>query len=308
MIDLGPDTFTLTPELPEDYSGPVIAGANAFTAESKLGRIILQDFSDNGHRIQLQIFRFIRNFALKLKDTNFSLRTIFTLKNDIHCRILGNGKLHLREGQFTILKGDEKEVIFNFEENKVHEILEVQYDKNIVDKFAPAFPDLTFNFGPNWAGADARKIVHEFFDAEYSGKMQQIFFENKVREYLFYLFAREAELKPGKLNFTPEEETAVHKLRDLITSRLDRHLTIPELARAAVMNEFKLKSAFRLIYGMGIFEYLQEERMKYALILLATTDKPVKQIASLTGFSRISSFITSFRNHYKFTPGSVRRK
>jgi len=308
---MGKDSpFTLTPSLPENYSGHVIGGAETLTAHSDQGRIIIQEFNGEGHRVQYQIARFIRNITLKLKGSNFILRTLLSLKHDIIYHLSGNRNLHLREGQFAIMHGEEKELNANFEKDKTHEIFEAHFSKDIFDQILPAFPKAKFfdHPRPGWAGPDARRVVHEMLEAGYSGKMQQIYFENKVREYLFYLLTQVREPEPEKLKITKEEEQAVRNIRDLITARLDRHLTIPELARAAAMNEFKLKSAFKLIYGMGIFEYLQAERMKHALALLTDTNKPVKEIASLTGFTRITSFITSFRRHYGFTPGSVRRQ
>jgi AraC-like DNA-binding protein len=80
------------------------------------------------------------------------------------------------------------------------------------------------------------------------------------------------------------------------------------LAKEVGMNDYKLKIAFRQLFGMGLFEYHLGLRMNEARRLLEETNKPVKAIAKLTGYSRITSFITTFRKFFGYTPSSVRKR
>jgi AraC-like DNA-binding protein len=85
-------------------------------------------------------------------------------------------------------------------------------------------------------------------------------------------------------------------------------LTIPDISQKTVLNEFKLKMVFKQVFGMGVFETLMQARMQKARAYILETDKPIKEIASLIGYERITSFITAFRIHFGYTPASLRRK
>jgi AraC-like DNA-binding protein len=65
---------------------------------------------------------------------------------------------------------------------------------------------------------------------------------------------------------------------------------------------------FRQVFGSGVFETLLKARMQKARSLLLETDKPIKEVASLIGYERLTSFITAFRKHFGYTPASLRRK
>ncbi|MEI9809095.1 MAG: helix-turn-helix domain-containing protein [Bacteroidota bacterium] len=47
--------------------------------------------------------------------------------------------------------------------------------------------------------------------------------------------------------------------------------------------------------------------MQAARSLLLETDKPLKEIASLTGYSTKQSFMNAFKKYFNDTPGSFRK-
>ena len=73
------------------------------------------------------------------------------------------------------------------------------------------------------------------------------------------------------------------------------------------MNEFKLKAGFKQVFGISMFDYLIKKRMQEARSLLLETDKPIKEIASLTGYSTKQSFLNAFKKYFHDTPGSFRK-
>ena len=101
---------------------------------------------------------------------------------------------------------------------------------------------------------------------------------------------------------------AIFRARDIIKTDITKHLSIKEISRLVQLNEYKLKIGFREKFGTGIFEHLLQERMDMARKLLIETGKPMKEIASLTGFNQVSNFIASFKKYFGHTPGHLRRK
>jgi AraC-like DNA-binding protein len=58
---------------------------------------------------------------------------------------------------------------------------------------------------------------------------------------------------------------------------------------------------------MSTFEYLREQRLVRAQELLATTDRPIQQIADAIGFKRPGDFATAFRQRFGMTPREYRK-
>ncbi|MCX2680639.1 AraC family transcriptional regulator [Galbibacter sp. EGI 63066] len=72
-------------------------------------------------------------------------------------------------------------------------------------------------------------------------------------------------------------------------------------------NEFKLKKGFRDLYGMTVFQFQKNERLRKAHILVQSTDKPFKEITKLTGFVSPAHFSTVFKKRYGYSPRSLRK-
>jgi AraC-like DNA-binding protein len=103
------------------------------------------------------------------------------------------------------------------------------------------------------------------------------------------------------------DQECIELARDILLKNLRHHITIRELAERVRLSESKLKYTFKEMYGMGIYAYLSRARMEKAKELLEESDKSIKEIAMLTGYKRITSFIKVFRKIYDKSPAAWRR-
>jgi AraC-like DNA-binding protein len=101
--------------------------------------------------------------------------------------------------------------------------------------------------------------------------------------------------------------TWISKAVSLIEEDIRKHFTIKELAVAVGTNSYSLKQGFRQIFGIGPYEYLQNERLKKAVELLLQTTQPVKNIAWQVGYKSPSSFIVVFKKKYQTSPSQWRK-
>jgi len=97
-------------------------------------------------------------------------------------------------------------------------------------------------------------------------------------------------------------------IKTLVEQDISRHYTIEELSLAAALGKTKLKAGFRLLYKKGIYTHLRHLRMQQAAAWLTGTDKPLKEIARLTGFKHYHNFLAAFTKYYGYTPGQARKK
>lgn len=96
------------------------------------------------------------------------------------------------------------------------------------------------------------------------------------------------------------------ELQSYIVNHLHLRLTTPQLARRAGLTPRRLNAVFKRLYQQSVSEFLRFHRLGTAYCLLAYTDKPVKEVASLVGYRSDKNFIHAFKRKYGKTPGSLR--
>ena len=110
------------------------------------------------------------------------------------------------------------------------------------------------------------------------------------------------------MHFSAYEIECIEKAKKIIDTDISRHLSIFSLAESVGMGATKLKTGFKQMYGLGLFAYLRQQRMKRAAELLGNTDKTIKEISKIAGFRYRSNFITAFTCYYGMPPGRYRKK
>lgn len=100
----------------------------------------------------------------------------------------------------------------------------------------------------------------------------------------------------------------VVQAKAIIDADISRHHSIEALAVQVAMGKTKLKEAFRVYYGKGVYTYLREIRMAKALELVNDSSQTFKQIAKACGYKYYNNFITAFSNYHGITPLHARRE
>lgn len=95
--------------------------------------------------------------------------------------------------------------------------------------------------------------------------------------------------------------------REYLLQRYDLPPTLPELARIAGLNEFKLKNGFRELFGKPVFAWLTDYKMTLAHRELAQGAHTPTQLAYDLGYSSPAHFSRAFRRHFGYPPGAVRK-
>ena len=90
-------------------------------------------------------------------------------------------------------------------------------------------------------------------------------------------------------------------------ARLDRPLTVAELARHAFVSERSFLRRFRAETGTTPLRWLHAQRVAEARRLLEQTDLPVEEVASRCGFGSAVSLRDHFARATKTTPTAYRR-
>jgi AraC-like DNA-binding protein len=107
---------------------------------------------------------------------------------------------------------------------------------------------------------------------------------------------------------TPYDLDCIALAQQLLCKDPSPRTTIDALALEIGINRNKLNYGFKYVYGVTINEFQEKQRMEKAELLLSTTRKSVKAIASLTHYCTSSRFGVVFKKTYGITPLQFRKQ
>ncbi len=122
--------------------------------------------------------------------------------------------------------------------------------------------------------------------------------ENWMEELIQFLvsFNYQAEKTP----------TIIEEIKFHIVKNLDGELSRNELASIVYLHPDYLSHIFKKQTGMSISDYIIEERLKKARIMLTSTSRPISEIAMHIGYPNTAYFTKLFKRATKMTPKEYR--
>ena len=96
------------------------------------------------------------------------------------------------------------------------------------------------------------------------------------------------------------------KARDALLADLCNPPALESLASELCTNRTTLGRLFKQHLGMSVFDYLREQRLQQGRRLLASTAKPVWDVAASVGYLNGRDFCTAFKRRFGVTPAAYR--
>lgn len=125
---------------------------------------------------------------------------------------------------------------------------------------------------------------------------------------LYELISFLVEIAHKEFPSSPRDAEYVEKARIYIDERYnDHHLSVVGISQHLGLSRSRLFRAFKKILGISPLQYLTEQRIREACVLLARTEMPISEIAYRVGFENSLYFSKVFREKIRQTPSSYRR-
>lgn len=280
------------------YRGTLLPGSEVRQTNSEHGLITVQQFKSPLFAISYRIFELFNKVKLFIKEGS-GLRFEALLKGEMQVSVDGK-KIKLKEGQYHFTNIP----LFRslFKKNTACNIFITYYSAEFLNQFGiEVLPS-----HPQRMPAMMANLIQEMLHNPYEEKLRDFYYENCVRELLFFHLAHGKRSIPSVLE--DRDIAAIYQADTIITSNLHEHFTIDRLSRMAGTNQFKLKKGFRQVFGMGVFHRLLFLRMEQAKTLLETTNKSIGEIAELAGYDTAAGFIHAFRREFGVTPREWRQE
>jgi AraC-like DNA-binding protein len=307
--------------LPEGFRGTILQGALASHFHNASGLVILQNYQRPDFTIQLGIFKFFYLVRSVLHTPEFPIVSLLSLKNDMNCTVREIGAFSLKEKEFSFLNFAGKNIEAEFEGSQEYHLLEISWSPEIIAQTIPYFPILADQFkkanlhrsasiiiAPRNVGKKALRPVHDILNSPFEATVNEVYFENKIREYLLLLMVESSKTEEPLIFLTETEKAELVELGERMKLDPGGKFPIEVLAKEMNMPVVKFKLAFKQVFGKNIFEFHLDERMKEAHRLLKESHFPTKMVASMTGYNLTTSFITKFREYFGYPPSRIQKK
>lgn len=150
-----------------------------------------------------------------------------------------------------------------------------------------------------------QQVLQQIWQCPYHGLTRQLFLEGKCLELMalrLEALDRDSVHPFDQTTLKGDDVDRIHQAKDILLARIDSPPTLLELSRQVGLNDRKLKQGFRQIFGMTVFGYLHDYRMKQAQQLLTRHDIKIEQVAEMVGYTNRSRFAAAFRRKFGVNP------
>lgn len=147
------------------------------------------------------------------------------------------------------------------------------------------------------------QLVDYFFKHQYEGQVKMMFYRSHMSALLSHYFGQLANKNLLKVNASELEKIIL--AQEILLSDLENPPSLTELAYKIGTNTNKLKKEFKAQFGVPVFKYLQNERLKKAYKLIKNEQKSIQEAAWAVGYDSLGSFSNAFEKKFGYRPSQA---
>jgi AraC-like DNA-binding protein len=164
-----------------------------------------------------------------------------------------------------------------------------------------------FNYEP--MDMEYKRLLAEILSIDVEPAFENMVIQNRIMLLLERFFARihkkmndtHFDVKLSNDDITRLKEIQALLLKDFTLEPPG----IAKLAKLAAMSPSKLKTSFKDVYGMPIYQYYQKHRMNKAKAMLLSKKYTVREVGMEVGFSNLSNFAKAFKKSFDQLPSDL---
>jgi YesN/AraC family two-component response regulator len=112
----------------------------------------------------------------------------------------------------------------------------------------------------------------------------------------------------GLTGISQETNSISRGIKEYIDKNYTRNITLKDIANALYVSTDYVSHIFKKELGDSPINYLINRRINEAKKLLATTTKPVSEVASMVGYDNVQYFTMLFKKVTGQSPGGYRKQ
>ena len=193
-----------------------------------------------------------------------------------------------------------------FSKEWIEQFLEVEYVGDMIKKYL-SLKMSAFNYEP--MDMEYKRIFEEIVNPGVDASFETLIIQNRIMLLIERFFTRIYH-KMSDLHFDVKlSYEDINRLKmiekELLKDFSSEPPGISKLARLAAMSPSKLKSSFKEIYGLPVYQYFQKHRMNKAKAMLLSKKYNVREVGIELGYSNLSNFAKAFRKSFDQLPSNI---
>lgn len=179
------------------------------------------------------------------------------------------------------------------------------YMKKVLSIFKKELP--IYRFEGKYKNIILEKLNDIYYLSKTPNEMTDLAIHNKFIEFLslIYLY-RSQNVYQQNVDFD-NITNKVYSITTYIHNHYTEDLSLNSIAEQFYVSNYYLSHQFKKVTGFTLTEYIQLTRIRNAQSLLISTNKPITDIAFLSGFSSFSQFNRVFNNFVDTSPSKFRK-
>lgn len=295
---------------PPGFRGIGFPGSSRKSASGPFGSVCIQEFITEQWTIRFTIVDLVEKFTAQFLIDKPALYTSQQLKGTSTIKCNKHPGIMIRKSQ----------VVISYSPSQLATVewlpgLHVSFDmimaeemcKPMIHLFPGIYKIITLNNSwmtpATWADMESLDMIQSILRCPHPAEIYQPYFEVRVNDLLLNYLILSTKHKPVYPGPSAKEEQAITEIREFVGNNLTAHYYIGALARKAGMNEQRFKQLFKIMVGMGPYEFLLRKRMRKAKQMLLH-GKSAKEVARHFGY-RPSNFTHLFRNFFGYGPSDL---
>ena len=118
----------------------------------------------------------------------------------------------------------------------------------------------------------------------------------------------EAAVEESPVYVNRKQVALAKAVQERLVEDIARHVTIEQMSQELHAGTTMLKTAFKSVYGVPIYQYQRDLRLQLAQKLIRDTDQSFTQISSVIGYVSSAKFSQAFKAKFGLTPSEYRRQ
>jgi AraC family transcriptional activator of pyochelin receptor len=312
--------FELFPVPATKHEPSITRGDIFWETAGSWGRLSFRQWEAETISIHQHAFRFEENEELRYSCSKPALRLQVSLQNSFHYETVATGKAVLHERGMSLYYADDVQWRWVLNKGEDYSLLTLHYPVEELDALQGDVPGLNSFLHKIKAGEPALFIksycvadavivtlTDKLLDCPYSGELRKTWLESVAKEILVLALEKMVTTPDDSVTPADKEAMRVYRARDFLRMNMDKHFSLPVLAKQTGSSTYKLNNGFRAVYGITVVEWLLEARMSAAHKLLEETDDPVSQVARSSGYAHPHAFTLAFKKYFGYTPAFVQK-
>lgn len=229
--------------------------------------------------------------------------------------------LYLKEGSFSLRFGQESTIIrqgdcaiFSDDTDFFRSVIQpisfifIKFRANPRCPFAPVVPFGRVEFRNKARFDDSIRLYESLMNVQVPWIVH--YREHLLTDILWQIVVENADRtsSPDHGPVVPPRDDVVLSAAAWINANLDKKITINRLCRAVSSNASTLNFKFRREFDLSVGQYVTQQRMEQARLLLTNTTFSIGEIARRCGYENIYYFSAAFRKSTGLSPTDFRKQ